>query len=182
MAEAQRSELLRLLIFELYNPVGLANELGPALYAIHSIGVDPIPSWTHWLLTELNLRLSRSPISLLRIASDASQDAVSPSRLTTLCSRDNVVNRELLAARLLSTVLATHLVTLENVSAAEGNRLRRHCIELSQCNDLRDTNALVYRLNERRFAIGYQSAPVAPVIKLIVNRVDDLCRVVPQHD
>ncbi len=61
-----------------------------------------------------------------------------------LSSRGNVVNRELFAARLLSTVLAGHLVTLENVSAAECNRLRRHCIELGQCNDLWDTNALMH--------------------------------------
>jgi hypothetical protein len=43
MAEAQRTELLRVLIFELYYPVGFANELGPALYTIHSVGVDRLP-------------------------------------------------------------------------------------------------------------------------------------------
>lgn len=40
-----------------------------------------------------------------------------------------MVNREFFAARLLSTVLAAHLVTLENVSAAEGNRLRRQRVD-----------------------------------------------------
>ena len=144
MAEAQRTELLRLLIFELYYPVGFANELGPALHTIHSIGVDRLPSWTHWLLAKLHVRLSRSPVSLLRIAIDTSQYAVRPTRQTTLGTRNNVVNRELFAARLLSTVLATHLVTLEYVSAAEGNLLRRHRIELGQCNHLRNTDTLAY--------------------------------------
>lgn len=65
MTEAQRTELLRLLIFELYYPVGLANELGPALHTIHSIGVDRLPCWTHWLLAEFHVRLSRSAVSLL---------------------------------------------------------------------------------------------------------------------
>ena len=37
MAEAQRTELLRLLIFELYYPVGLANELRPDLHTIHTV-------------------------------------------------------------------------------------------------------------------------------------------------
>ena len=68
MAEAQRTELLRLLIFELYYPVGFANELGPALHTIHSIGVDRLPSWTHWLLAKLHMRLSWSTVRLLRIA------------------------------------------------------------------------------------------------------------------
>ena len=144
MAEDQRTELLRCLIFELYYPVGLANELGPALHTIHSICVDRLPRWTYWLLAEFHVRLSRSPVSLLRIAVDASQNAVRPSGRSTLCSRNNVVYRKLFAAWLLSTVLAGHLVTLENVSAAEGNCLRRHCIELGQCNDLWDTNALTH--------------------------------------
>ncbi len=158
MTEAQRSELLRCLIFKLYYPVGFANELGPALHAIHSIGVDRLPCWTHWLLSKLHVCLSRSTVSLSRIAVDASQYAVRPGRLSTLSSRDNVVNRELFAARLLSTVLAGHLVTLEYVSAAEGNCLRWHRIELSQCNDLRDTNALAYRLDKRLVAIRHGQA------------------------
>ena len=80
MAEAQRTELLRLLIFELYYPVGFANELGPALHAIHSIGVDRLPSWTHWFLSDFHVRLSRSAVSLFRIAIDASQNTVRPGR------------------------------------------------------------------------------------------------------
>jgi hypothetical protein len=182
MADAQRTELLRLSIFELYYPVGLANELGPALYAIHSIGVDRLPSWTHWLLAKLHVCLSRSPVSLLRIAIDTSQNTVRPTRQTTLGTRDNVVNREFFAARLLSTVLATHLVTLEYVSAAEGNLLRRHSIEFGQCDDFRDTDTLAYRLDERLVSIRYHSAPVAPVIQLVIDRVDNLGRIVPQHD
>jgi len=80
MTEAQRTELLRLLIFELYYPVGFANELGPALHTIHSIGVDRLPSWTHWLLAKLHVCLCRSTVSLLRIAIDASQNTVRPGR------------------------------------------------------------------------------------------------------
>ncbi len=110
--EAQRSELLRCLIFKLYYPVGFANKLGPALHAIHSIGVDRLPCWTHWLLSKLHVCLSRSTVSLSRIAVDASQYAVRPGRLSHLSSRDNVVNRELFAARLLSTVLAVILSRL----------------------------------------------------------------------
>jgi hypothetical protein len=128
------------------------------------------------------MRLCRSPVSLLRIAIDASQHTVRPRRQTTLGTRDNVVNRELFAARLLSTVLVTHLVTLEYVSAAEGNLLCRHRIELSQCDDFRNTDTLAYRLDDRLVAIRYHSAPVAPVIQLVIDRVDNLGRIVPQHD
>lgn len=85
-----------------------------------------------------------------------------------------MVNRELFAARLLSTVLAGHLVTLEYVSAAEGNRLSRHCIELGQCDDLWDTDALANRLDERLIAIRHKLAPVTPVIQLEIHWVDDL--------
>ena len=51
-------------ILNAYNPVGFADELGPALHAIHSIGVDRLPSWTHWLLAEFHVRLSWSPVCL----------------------------------------------------------------------------------------------------------------------
>ena len=182
MAEAQRTELLRLLVFELYYPVGLANELRPALHSLHSIGVDRLPGWTHWLLAELHVCLSRSSVSLLRIAVDASQNAVRPGRRSTLSSRDNVIDRELFAAWLLSAVLAGHLVTLENVFTAEGNCLRRHCVELGQRDNFWDTDALANRLDERLISIRYQLAPIAPVIQLVVDRVDDLGGIVPQHD
>jgi hypothetical protein len=33
--------------------VGLANEHGPALHEIRSVGVDRLPSWKHWLLAKL---------------------------------------------------------------------------------------------------------------------------------
>ena len=59
-----------------------------------------------------------------------------------------MVNRELFAARLLSAVLAGHLVTLEYVASAEGNCLRRHRIELGQRDDFWDANALAHRLDE----------------------------------
>jgi len=87
--------------------------------------IDRLPSWTHWLLAEFHVRLHWSTVSLRRIAIDTSQNTVRPSRQSTLSTRNNVVNRELFAARLLSTVLTAHLVTLENVSAAEGYRLRQ---------------------------------------------------------
>ena len=90
-----------------------------------------------------------------------------------------MVNREFFAARLLSTVLAAHLVTLENVSAAEGNLLRRHRIELGQCDDFRNTDTLAYRLDERLVAIRYHSAPIAPVVQLVIDRVNNLGRIVP---
>jgi hypothetical protein len=169
-------------MFELYYPVGLANELGPALHAIHSIGVDRLPSWTHWFPSEFHVRLSRSAVSLFRIAIDASQNTVRPGRQATLSTRDHVVNREFFAARLLSTVLAAHLVTLENVSAAECNLLRRHRIELGQCDDFRNTDTLAYRLDERLVAIWYKPAPIAPVVQLVIHWINDLGRVVPQHD
>ncbi len=81
-----------------------------------------------------------------------------------------MVDRELFAAWLLSAVLAGHLVTLENVSTAEGNCLSRHCVELGQCDDFWDTDALANRLDERLVAIRDQLAPIAPVIQLVIDR------------
>ncbi len=93
-----------------------------------------------------------------------------------------MVDRELFAAWLLSAVLAGHLVTLENVAAAEGNRLSRHRVELGQRDDFWNTDALPHRLDERLVAIRNQAAPIAPIVQLVINRVDDLGGVVPQHD
>ncbi len=129
MAEAQRSKLLRCLIFEIFYQVGFANELGPALHAIHSIGVDRFQAGRTGSLRSFMCALSRSTVSPSRIATvDASQYAVRPSRLSTLSTGTTWSIVSLFAARLLSTVLAGHLVTLEYVSATEGNCLRWHCI------------------------------------------------------
>ena len=65
-------------ILNAYYPVGFANELGPALNAIHSIGVDRLPCWSHRFLAEFHASLSRSTVGLSRIAVDASQYAVRP--------------------------------------------------------------------------------------------------------
>jgi hypothetical protein len=54
------------------------------------------------------------------------------------------------------------------------NRLRRHRIELGQCNDLRDPNTLAHRLNERLVPIWYKSASIAQVIQLVIHWIDDL--------
>ena len=93
MAEAHRNRLLRCLIFKLYYPVGFADELGPALHAVHSIGINRLPGRTHWLLEEFHTRLNRSPVCLLRIAIDAGQYTVRPCGLAALCARDYVVDR-----------------------------------------------------------------------------------------
>ena len=69
---------------------------------------------THWLLSEFHLRLSRSSVSLLQIAIDASQSTVRPRRQTILSTRYNVGKHKFFAARLLSTVLAGHVVTLNS--------------------------------------------------------------------
>ena len=50
--------------------------------------------------------------------------------------------------------LQSQASSLKPASAAEGNRLRRHCIELGQRDDLRDTDTLANRLDEWLVAIG----------------------------
>ena len=52
--------------------------------------------------------------------------------------------------------------------------LRRHRIELGQRDDFWDANALAHRLDERLVAVWNQLAPIAPVIQLVIDRVDDL--------
>ena len=51
-----------------------------------------------------------------------------------------------------------------------------------QCNDLRDTNALAHRLDERLIAFRHHSAAIIPVIQLVIDWVDNLGRIVPQHN
>ncbi len=66
-------------------------------------------------------RLLRRAVGLPLVAGHAGQHAVLPARHTALRPRYDVVDRQLLAARLGTAVLAGVVVALENVPAAEGH-------------------------------------------------------------
>ena len=93
-----------------------------------------------------------------------------------------MVNRQLVTTRLLSAVLAGETVSLEYVASAEGHRSRRQSVELRQRDDFRHAEPLAYCLNERLVTVRNQLRPVVPVVQLVVDRVDNLSRLVPQHD
>ena len=83
------------------------------------------------------LRLLRRPVGLPLVAGHAGQHAVLPARHTALRTRDNVVQRQFLAARLGTAVLAGVVVPLENVPAAEGHMGRRQPVVAVQGDYLR---------------------------------------------
>ena len=60
-------------------PVRFANELVPALDAIHALGVDRLPVRANRLLAELHASFGRRAVSLASIAVDASQHAIRPA-------------------------------------------------------------------------------------------------------
>ena len=106
-------------IFLQFNrPVGFADKLRPAFDSLGAVGVERLPDWLDRYLTKFHLGLLGRTVSFLRVAVDTSQHAVSPGRLATLRARHDVIDRQFRTARLLSTVLASEMVTLKNISTA----------------------------------------------------------------
>ena len=118
-------------------------------------------------------------VCLAMIALKTSQHAVLPRRTTAVRTRHHVVDRQLVLSRTLVAILTRVAISLEQVASAERNRRRRQLAETGQRNDFRNTDPLRYRLDEWLIAAGLHQRPVFPLVRLIVARVDNLCRLVP---
>jgi hypothetical protein len=93
-----------------------------------------------------------------------------------------MIDRQILAAWLFATVLTRVLVSLKYVAPAKGHRQLWHGVESNQGNDFRNPNSLFDSLQKRLIAIRHHPGPVAPVIQLVVNWIDDFCRLIPKHN
>ena len=92
-----------------------------------------------------------------------------------------MVDGQLLAARLGTAVLASVMVTLENVPAAEGHVGHRQPVIVGQRDHFRHPQLEPHRPDAILAVAGPQLGPVLPGVKLVVGRVHDVGRLVPQQ-
>ena len=138
-----------------------------------------IPLGSDRLLLQNHSGLFRSPVSLRMIAFDARQYAILPRRLSSVRSRNNVVDGQLLRCRLLIAVLAGEPVTLEDVSSAECHCVRWQSIVGRQHNDFWNPDSVAPSPDDQ-FVVGRdQLSPVGSRVLAIVVGVDDPRRLVP---
>jgi hypothetical protein len=97
-------------------------------------------------------------------------------------SRQNVVDRDRIPPWLIPTVLASQMIALRHITAAEGNCCRRQAIVMSQADDLRDTQSALRGSDAWLVFRGRQLDPIFPPEKSKIVRVDDSRHVVPEHD
>ena len=126
------------------------------------VRVERLPRRPDRLLAQAHPRLLRRPVGLPLVAGHARQHAVLPARHTTLRTRHDVVQRQFLAARLGTAVLAGVVVPLENVPAAEGHMGHRQPVVAGQGDHFRHPQPEPHRLDEgprRRAAAASTSQP-----------------------
>ena len=90
-----------------------------------------------------------------------------------------MVDRQFLAAWSSTAILARELVSLEDIPPAEHHRVRRQAVVLRQCDNLRNPQLESTSLNEQIAVFRSQLCPVLPCVLLVVSRIDDPSRLVP---
>jgi len=164
---------------QFHRPVGFADEPGPA-FDPHSVRtVQRLPDRSDRWSAQRHLRLVRCPVRLTGIAVDARQYAVLPSGSSPLGSGQDVIDRQLLAPRLLVAILAGEPVSLEDIPSAERHHVRRESVVERQDDHFRYPQAVVLRTDDRFFFTRNQARPVGPVILLVIGRIDDPGGLVP---
>ena len=84
-----------------------------------------------------------------------------------------MVNRQRVILRLATAVLTHKLITLEQIASTESDTCIGQPIVTGQRDDFRDAYLLRYRLDERLIVFWLKHQPVAPVVQLIVARIND---------
>ena len=130
-------------------PVRLAEELRPAFDSHLMRSVERTPCRLRRLVFQAQACLFWSPVRLEGIACHASQYTVRPARHATLRAWDDVVDGQLIAARLVAAILASEVVSLEQVSPRERHHLPRQPVVMSQRHDLRHAQSNASRLDEQ---------------------------------
>ena len=128
-------------------PVRFADKLLPTVHANRMARVSGTPVRSFGRFSQIHSSLFRSSVCFAVIAFNASQNTVFPSRLATLCTRHDMVDRQFVGARSYATVLAFVLVSLKDVAPTERYVRLRQTIETSQRYDLRSTDQLTSRNN-----------------------------------
>ena len=90
-----------------------------------------------------------------------------------------MVDRQLLAAWLRTTVLTHELVPLEDIPPAERHRVRRQAVVLRQRDDFRNTQLKSASLYKQTTFVRSQLRPVFPRVLLVVSRINDPSLLVP---
>ena len=97
---------------------------------------------------ELHAGLVGSSIGFSRVARDASQRAVFPGGLSSLCSRKHVVDGQFLGAGLATAVLTGGVIAFEEVPPAERDGLMTCAVMPRQGQDFRHPQVKPHRSDE----------------------------------
>src|SRR5437764_15257617 len=89
----------------------------------------------------MHSRLMGSPVGLDCITFDTRTDDIFPGRRSATVARDDVVQVQVFAIKLVATILARVLVPLEDIVPGKLDLLLRQAIEQHQQNHSRDANS-----------------------------------------
>src|SRR5438445_801562 len=94
-----------------------------------------------WLPNQMHSGLMRGPVGLDRITADTRADNVFPRGRSAPVARDDMVQIQVFAIKVVTTILAGVLVSLEDIVPRKLHFLLRQAIEQHQQNHSRDPNS-----------------------------------------
>ena len=168
-----RFTLFKLALFKLGLPVGVADELLPTSSTQRVPRKCWRPMWLDRRLAKPHVGFFRQVVSLAMVATQASQDTVLPSRLTTSRTRQNVVDRQFTGNRLHAAVLAREPVSLEDVAPVECDCRLRQPVKANQRDDLRNAKTLLNGPDAWIAIFRCDRSPIGPIEQLVRIGVND---------
>jgi len=93
-----------------------------------------------------------------------------------------VVDRQFLAAWLVTAILARVPIAFENVSAAERDGIGWNAVVPGKRDHFGNPKAKMSRPNAKLVFLGSECRPIGPVVNLVIGRIDDASGVVPYLD
>ena len=169
-------------ILKRHVPVGVAQEARPACDACPAGVVQGFPGGAHRSAPKLHAGLVGRSVGLPRVARNAGERTVFPGGLSSLSPWNHVVDRQFLGAGLASAILAGRVISFEQVAAAESHGLVPRPIVTGQGQNFGNAEMEPHGSDEGFTLARSELRPVRPAIELKVVGIDDMSRLVPQHD
>ncbi len=169
-------------VFQGHVPVGIAEKPRPRGDANRRGVVEWFPGRAEGNSPQSHAGLVWRTIGFTGIAGDARQGAVLPGGLTSLGAWDDMVDGQFRRTWPAAAVLASGMITFEEIAPAEGHRIVARPIVPREGQHFRHTQAKPDGADEKLSVLGSYPGPVGPGIELEVLGIHHVSSVIPEQN
>jgi hypothetical protein len=152
---------------QLHVPVGQIEEMFPAIVMVETdVHLHKRPPLRPLrFANQVHARFAGRPVRLMRITRNTRTDNILPRRRPAAVARDYVIEIQIAAFETVAAILASILVTLENVVASELDLFLRQAIEQQQQNYARHPDPEGDRVNALRMRLLLRK--IVPLVEIV---------------